>query len=110
MALALGGSSRGALEAAAALYGAGAAPVFAAGILWAERRYERPLGGRAAAAFSVSGSLGAELFPLALGQVVEAAPGAPLVTAAAAVAACAALMAAAAGVARSSLKKNETAA
>ncbi len=96
----LGQQNTAGLEAAAVLIGVGAAPVFAAGVLWAEANYERPLGGRAAAAFSVSGSVGAELVPLALGQAMEAAPAALPLSTAVGVAACAVLMAMAVGVAR----------
>ncbi len=107
--MAAGQRSRRAIEAASALLGLGAAPVFAAGVLWAERRYRRPLGGRAAAAFSVAGSVGAELFPLALGQLVESAPSALPAMAAAAVVACAATMGAAVATVKVALRRHASA-
>ena len=67
-----GGSNLPALVTGSALTGIGMASTFAAGLLWLEQF--RAVSSRLAAIFSVAGSIGADIFPLIIGQFITAWP------------------------------------
>jgi len=67
-----GESSIEVLFACTALMGFGMASIFATGLLWLEKRIE--ITNRIGAAMSISASLGAKVFPVVVGNIVEAHP------------------------------------
>jgi len=67
-----GESSIQVLFACTALMGFGMASIFATGLLWLEKRVE--ITNRIGSAMSISASLGAKVFPVIVGNIVEAHP------------------------------------